>query len=103
MEQRPAAHAAHAAHVVNHATAELKHELAVAHARIAELEAAAAAQAPRASAAVAANWRLALVAKANASQPGNASAATADAAANQWTSIGWLNSMAPEVSGVVHR
>jgi hypothetical protein len=103
MEQRPAAHAAHAAHVVNHATAELKHELALAHARIAELEAAAAAQAPRASAAVAANWRLALVAKANSSQPDNASAATADAAANQWTSIGWLNSMAPEVSGVVHR
>ena len=46
MEQRPARHAAHAAHVVRHATAELKHELAVAHARIAELEAAA--PAPRA-------------------------------------------------------
>ena len=40
MELRPTAHAAHAAHVVRHATAELKHELAVAHARIAELEAA---------------------------------------------------------------
>ena len=94
MEQRPARHAAHAAHVVRHATAELKHELAVAHARIAELEAAA----PRASAAVAANWRLALAAKAKAPQSDRASAATADAAANQWTAMGWLLSMAPEAS-----
>ena len=39
MDKRRAPHAAHAAHVVRHATAELKHELAVAQARIAELEA----------------------------------------------------------------
>ena len=39
MDKRTAPHAAHAAHVVRHATAELKHELAVAQARIAELEA----------------------------------------------------------------
>ena len=97
MEQRPARHAAHAAHVVRHATAELKHELAVAHARIAELEAAA--PAPRASAAVAANWRLALAAKAKAPQQSDrASAATAEAAADQWTAMGWLLSMAPEAS-----
>ena len=102
MEHRPARHAAHAAHVVRHATAELKHELAVAHARIAELEAAA--PAPRASAAVAANWRLALAAKAKAPQQSDrASAATAEAAADQWTAMGWLLSMAPEASGVVDR